>query len=231
MNRTVSAVLLVLALTLLRSDGIARGNDHRDNADMVNLVRPISEAVRESVVQVLCGGRPVSLGTVVAADGYVLTKRSELSSDPIRVRLSDGRMFPARVAAVRRRNDLAMLRVDTDVTMSPVEFSSSAPLIASFLVSPGRTGRPIGIGVVGVKERAVGHQGRLGVMLEDDSNGRALVQLVWPDSGAEVAGMKPGDRIIAINGREEKNRNGVIERLRGMFPGESVRLTILRPTS
>ena len=67
-------------------------------------------------------------------------------------------------------------------------------------------------------------------MLEDDSSGRALVQGVWPDSGADVAGIEPGDLIVAINGREENSRMGVIETLRGMFPGESVRLTILRST-
>jgi S1-C subfamily serine protease len=208
---------------------VGHADDHRDNAEMLRLLRPVAQSVADSVVQVLCGGRPVSLGTVVAADGYVLTKRSELTSDPIRVRLSDGRMFPASIAAVRRQNDLAMLRVDSEESLTPVQFASEAPSIASFLVTPGRTGRPIGIGVVGVKERAVGHQGRLGVMLEDDSSGRALVQMVWPDSGAELAGVEPDDRIIAINGREEKNRSAVIETLRGMFPGESVRLTILRP--
>lgn len=213
---------------ILTSGVCLRADDHRDNADMVALFRPIAKSVGESVVQVLCGGTPVSLGTVVAADGFVLTKRSELSSDPIRVRLADGRMFPARVAAVRRRSDLALLRVDTVVTLVPVEFSNQAPVIASFLVSPGRTGRPIGIGVVGVKERAVAHNGRLGVMLDDDPNGRALVQMVWPHSGAEIAGIEPGDRIIAVNGREERGKDGIIERLRGMFPGESVRLTILR---
>ena len=229
MIRIVLASLVAIAGSLNAIESRVFADEHRDNAEMVSLFRPISESVRGSVVQVLCGGRPVALGTVVAADGYVLTKRSELTSDPIRVRLSDGRMFPARVAAVRRQNDLAMLRVDTDVTLTPVEFASEAPPIASFVVSPGRTGRPIGIGVIGVKERPVGHQGRLGVMLEDDPSGRALVQLVWPRSGAEIAGIEPGDRIVAINGREEKNRIGVIETLRGMFPGESVRLTILRP--
>lgn len=228
MKRLVLRSLLILAVSILHLGHTGFANDQRDSAEMIKLVRPLTETLRESVVQVLCGGRPVALGTIVSEDGYVLTKRSELTSDPIRVRLHDGRMFPASVSAVRRQNDLALLRVDTDLTFTPVQFSSEAPAIASFLISPGRTGRPIGIGVVGVKERPVGHQGRLGVMLEDDANGRALVQIVWPQSGAAMAGIEPGDRIIAINGREERSRSGVIETLRGMYPGESVRLTILR---
>ena len=218
----LSCALLLVPVTTSFAD------DRRDNAQMIRLVRPITETVKNSVVQVLTGERPVALGTVVAADGYVLTKRSELNGDPIRVRLADGRLFPARVAAVRRRNDLALLRIESDVTLPPVQFSSFPPPIASFLISPGRTSRPIGIGVVGVKPRRVDHHGRLGVLLEDDSSGRALVQGVWPDSGAEDAGIVEGDLIIAINGREENSKTGVIETLRGMFPGERVRLTILR---
>ena len=59
---------------------------------MMTLVRPISEKSEPSVVQILSGGRPVALGTVVGQDGYVLTKRSELTGDPVRVRLADRRL-------------------------------------------------------------------------------------------------------------------------------------------
>ncbi|MEM1067578.1 MAG: S1C family serine protease [Planctomycetota bacterium] len=242
---------LLIALLFTGSNfAAAQTDERRDNSDMLRLVEPIAAKAKGSVVQVLsrrpayppnasgrenAAGRsdqtwtPVALGTVVAEDGYVLTKRSELSGDPIRVRLSDGRLVPARVSAVRRQNDLAMLRIEGDVTLSPVEFATNVPPTASFLVSVGRTGRPLGIGVVGVnKARPVGHQGRLGVLLQDDVDGRALVNDVVEKSGADQAGIVPGDLIVAINGREENTRRQVIDRLRGMFPGERVRLTILR---
>ncbi|MGC6448201.1 MAG: trypsin-like peptidase domain-containing protein [Rubripirellula sp.] len=206
-----------------------RADERRDQPAILDLFRPLGEQVKESVVQILCGGTPVALGTVVAADGYVMTKRSELTSDPIRVRFADGRLFPARVAAVKRRNDLALLRVDAEIDFQPLTFATRSPAIASFLISVGRTGRPIGLGVVGVKERPIEHRGRLGVMLEDDAKGRALVQLVLPESGAAIAGISPGDRIIAINGEAEGSRDAVINRLKSMYPGESVKLTILRP--
>ena len=50
----------------------------RDNASMMNLVRPVTEKISGSVVQVYSGDRPVALGTIVAEDGFILTKRSEL---------------------------------------------------------------------------------------------------------------------------------------------------------
>ncbi len=226
----LTALLIGLCLSVWLLPAASWADERRDNSDMIGLVRPIAEKSKGSVVQVLSGGRPVALGTVVSEDGYVLTKRSELSGDPIRVRLHDGRLLPARVSAVRRHNDLAMLRIESDVTLPAVQFSTNVPPVASFLVSVGRTARPIGIGVVGVnKTRPVGHQGRLGVMLEDDESGRALVNDVFPQSGAAQAGIAPGDLIVAVNGREESTRRDVIDRLRDMFPGESVRLTILRP--
>ena len=200
----------------------------RDNTSMMNLVRPVAQKISGSVVQVYSGDQPVALGTIVSEDGFILTKRSELSGDPIRVRLSDGQLLPARVAAVRRSNDLAMLRVEGELTLIPAEFTGEIPPVASFVISVGRKSNPIGLGVIGAKPRRISHQGRLGVLLQDDRTGRAMVRGVFPDSGAEAAGLKKGDRIIAINGRQERSRLGVIETLRGMFPGESVRLTITR---
>ncbi len=200
----------------------------RDNASMMNLIRPVTEKISGSVVQVYSGDRPVALGTIVAEDGFILTKRSELSGDPIRVRLSDGQLLPARVAAVRRSNDLAMLRVEGDLNLRPAKFGGEIPRVASFVISVGRKSNPIGLGVIGAKPRPISHQGRLGVLLQDDRTGRAMVRGVFPDSGAEAAGLKKGDLIVAINGRKERSRLGVIETLRGMFPGESVRLTISR---
>ncbi|NND97309.1 MAG: PDZ domain-containing protein [Pirellulaceae bacterium] len=207
--------------------GLAPSN-RRDNGDMTTLVRPIAEKSRPSVAQILSGGRPVALGTIVGSDGYVLTKRSELTGDPVRVRLSDGRLLPARVAAVRRASDLALLKVETATPMQPIQFVTDSLPIGSFVITPGRTGRPIGLGVLSVRARRVAHQGRLGVMLDNDPNGMATVQTVYPHSGAQRAGVKKDDRIIAINGRQEMSRESVIQTLRGMFPGENVRLTIVR---
>ncbi len=200
----------------------------RDNVTMMKLVRPVAKTIDGAVVQVYSGDRPVALGTVVAEDGFILTKRSELNGDPIRVRLHNGKLLPARVAAVRRSNDLALLRVQGEITLNPAEFAGEVPPVASFVISVGRKSTPIGLGVVGAKPRRITHQGRLGVVLRDDRSGRAMVSDVFKKSGADAAGLQKGDLIVAINGREERSRLGVIETLRGMFPGENVRLTIKR---
>jgi len=223
----------------------------RDSNPMMRLVAPIAGETQGSVVEIINSGRPVALGTVVGADSsadsiasdsiatssqrdaYVLTKRSELSGDPIRVRLSDGQLLPARVAAVRRGSDLALLVVQADTptinrSLKPVAFERFVPMVGSFLVSPDRSGRVIGLGVVGAPPRKVGHRGQLGIVLQRIQEIGALVGNIQPNSGADEAGLERGDRIIAIDGQTQSNVDTVVSTLKKMFPGEVVQLTIER---
>ncbi len=205
-----------------------RLSNRRDNGQMMKLVKPLAKPAGEATCQVLSDGKPVALGAVVSTDGYVLTKRSELSADPLRVQLADGRLLSARIAAVRRASDLALLHIDNVRGLPRVHFETEEPSVGSFLVSAGRGEAPIGIGVMGVLPRRVEHVGRLGVVLGNDNRGQARVDGVWPDSGADDAGVLPGDRILAVNGRDEAGQQRVIRALNGLYPGETVRLTIQR---
>jgi len=69
--------------------------------------RSIVERTRSSVVVVLNAGVPVSLGTIVGAEGWVVTKASELPAQPT-CRLPDGKVVSARVAGVDPAFDLAL---------------------------------------------------------------------------------------------------------------------------
>ncbi len=205
-----------------------RFTSRRDNGPMMQLLQPLVRDAGEATVQVVCGGKPVSLGMVVSPEGFVLTKRSELTEEPLRVRLADQRLLTARLVATRRTSDLALLAVEGLQQIEPLQFSETSPAVASFLVSVGRGGRPIGLGVMGVLPREVKHVGRLGVVLRDDGQGRARVEGVWPESGADEAGMLAGDRIIAVDDQPTAGREAVIAILRDRYPGERVRLTIAR---
>lgn len=198
----------------------------------MRLVRPLAESVENSVVQVFSGGRVVSLGTVVSADGYVLTKHSELAVAPVSLRLPNGLKVDARVSAVRRSNDLALLKIDGSDASSwgiqPAKFSAVEPPTGTFLISPGREGHSIGLGVLGVSARHIGHQGRLGVRFYDSSSGPAMVRRVRPSSGADNAGVQDGDQILKINGHPTLSSKSAITALGRMYPGEVVSLTIVR---
>lgn len=205
-----------------------RVSNQRDNGDMMSLLTPVCEDAGKSTALIFSGSEPVAFGLIVGADGLIVTKRSELSgADPLRVRLPDNRLVTARVAAVRREADLALLKADAD-GLTVAEMVDEEPAVGSFLVTVGRGGRPLHLGVVSVPSRPVAAFGRLGVQLDNDSAGRVRVELVVAESGAYDAGVLPGDQILAVDGRQPGGRDEVISQLKEMFPGESVRLTLVR---
>ena len=55
--------------------------------------------------------RAVALGTVVAADGLIATKASQLTAK-LECRLADGRKLPATIVGQDEATDLALLHVD-----------------------------------------------------------------------------------------------------------------------
>ena len=59
---------------------------------------------------IFSGDKPKALGTVVAAEGYILTKASELEDD-LSCRLKDGRHLNAEMVGVHEEHDLALLKI------------------------------------------------------------------------------------------------------------------------
>jgi S1-C subfamily serine protease len=99
-------------------------------------LRPLATKVSGSTVTVLGDGKPVAIGTIVANDGRILTKASELYGE-ISCRLPDGRTLPATVGEVWPERDLAVLRVQADgwpvVRWAEAEKTSPGQLLAAVL--------------------------------------------------------------------------------------------------
>ena len=70
----------------------------------------------------------------------------------------------------------------------------------------------------------------LGFDFSDRPSPRAnVVANVWPGSPAERAGLRVGDRIVAVDGRPIEVPEDQIRVWKLHYPGDSVRLTVLRP--
>jgi serine protease Do len=226
-SRTLEVFQQSLPGTPVRLGGWSSSHE-RNHAGVKSAFRDVVRTASQSTVQVLCDGQPKALGTITHADGYLLTKHSELTGKNIICRFKDGRRLPARIVGVHRETDLAMLRVSGG-QLKPVQFSEKEPpVVGSWLASPGLTESPVAIGIVSAPiRRRPAPFGVLGVMLGDAEAG-PRVDDVLPGSAAKAAGVKAGDVIVRVNDTPTADRRALVATIRGHHPGEVVLLQVLR---
>jgi len=190
----------------------------------------------QSAVRVQCDGKDAALGTVVAADGWVLTKASELKGKTT-VKLKDGRELEARVVGVHPDFDLAMLKVEA-TGLTPAAWAESKTAPVGFWVASAGTGEePVAVGVVSVAARKADsrsgprmpppNSGYLGIALETVAQG-AKVSQVMPGTGAAKAGLKVNDVVVALAGRAIKDHDSLIKSIQNYKPGDKVTLKVKR---
>ena len=199
----------------------------RDAYSVKNAFRDAVGVAAQSTVRVLCDGRRAALGTVVAADGLILTKASELTGRMVCI-LFDGRRLEAKKVAVNEDSDLALLKINADRLPAVSWSQSDPPPVGSWLATPGLETVPISIGVVSVAPRRIEQRmPALGVVIEEGDKGPVVHEVV-PRSGAAKAGLKPDDIITQLEGKPVESRQGLIQAIRGHRPGDTVRLQVLR---
>src|SRR5262245_370482 len=91
---------------------------------MIKLFRQVVATPSKSTVRVLVDGKEAALGTVVAADGWILSKHSVLKGDKITCQLPDGKELEAELIGFDVPSDLAMLKIDAN-HLRPVEWTPS----------------------------------------------------------------------------------------------------------
>jgi serine protease Do len=195
----------------------------------------------QSVVRVLVNDKEVALGTVVAADGWIITKHSELKTGKIAIRMANGLEFDAELIGFDVPHDLALLRVPAR-GMIPVVFTDSKEAkIGHWVASPGTGKEPVAIGVVSVAAREIkgakflptkgsGGGGYLGITFDVTFAG-VKVESVLPKTPAEKAGLKIGDQILNLNGTKVDDTDVCRALLSNLKPGDDVKLQILRDES
>ena len=181
----------------------------------------------KATVEIRKNDKPVALGAIVSADGYVLTKLSELKA-PIKCRLPDGKDVAAYVYGVHPDTDLALLKVEGD-NLPVIPWTTEDSLdIGNWLATVKDEVRPLGVGVVGVNARLIKPQsGFMGVNLSQTDRGVAITR-VTADSPAQKGGLARGDVVIKVNGESFTKIDKLIPRVKSFPPGEEIRLTVLR---
>ena len=110
----------------------------RPLAELVDLADGFTEITNRGpnvAVEILSDNKPCALGTVVAADGKVVTKASELYG-AISVRLSDGQSFPATIQKISRDHDLALLQIAVKGLPTPNWSDRDLSAVGTLIATP-----------------------------------------------------------------------------------------------
>lgn len=211
----------------------------KENPKMVAAFHDVVAEPSKSVVRVQCDGKNVALGTIVDADGWILTKNSELIANAApSVILKDGRSLAAKIVGVELKYDLAMLKVDAK-DLAPIKWGDNkSAMVGELLASPGTGSEAVAVGVLSVAARAVrardlpvsnppANSGFLGVALEEAEGGARIVQIV-ANSAAGRAGLRVGDVVTLIAKTPIIDSETMVNTIQLHKPGETVEIKVKR---
>jgi len=205
--------------------------------------RPVVAPQRYNVVIVLHDGIAVALGAVVGAEGWILTKASELPAEPT-CRLADGRVLPAHVVGVEPTTDLALLKVPAD-GLSPIRWAETFdPPVGTLVATVGIQEDPMAIGIVSVRRRDLADVSRPTYSLPLRlPAGRPWIHTFWkyddshPVPGSMIggvddlpwsAGVRDGDVLRRVAGRRFRGDQHWMDAIKGLRSGELVDLELER---
>lgn len=199
---------------------------------------PAAQAAGPVTAKVLCRGEVVALATIVRSDGYLVTKASQLVGPP-RVQLGS-HTYPARVVNGNGPYDLVLLKIDAQ-DLPVVQWAEQTPAIGTILVSPGPTGKPLSLSILGVSTRPIPERVSnvnipgpakpyLGVAQLKPSENPAGIRVgsVVEDGPADRAGLQPGDLITAINSEPITQLKDIAAFMKEVKVDQAAKLSIIR---
>lgn len=208
----------------------------KDSSKYLAAFKEVVAKASQTTVRVQCDGKDVALGAVVGADGWILTKASELKGSPTCL-LRDGRHLEARIAGIHDGYDLAMLKVAATELPAVEWLDSKSVQPGDWLVTPGPRDDPVAAGVVSVATRTLSPResgpatptkgGFLGVSVDTEVKHVKISQLV-PNGPASKAGFKIDDVIVAVNGHLTKDMEALTSLLQKLNPGDVVMVKVKR---
>lgn len=236
----MNAKPLFSAALLLVSAGLSPGAQTLESAYRTNgpAVQATFESVRgflqSSSAVIQRGRKEIAYGTVISADGFILTKASELGDlNGLTVIVGDQIYTELAKLAEDPAWDVALLKIPAE-GLVPVSLAidSADPARGTWVVANGatsRTRRRPQVGIVSATAREIEPTGGavLGVTLEEKSK-KLRVTEIHEKSGAEAAGMKKGDVIVAAAGKKVADRESLGKVVAELRVGDDLDLTVQR---
>ncbi|MBA4187449.1 MAG: hypothetical protein C0467_05460 [Planctomycetaceae bacterium] len=235
---TVRSLAAALVLASLASPASAQIST---NPKLRAPFKSVVAKANDSTVRIRGDDKDIALGTIVFADGYIITKASELRG-ALSVRLPDGTEYEAKALATHVPTDLAMIKIDVK-DLTPVTFADTKKVpIGNWLASAGPQSDAIAVGIVSHGTRPLtfpddmivnANRGFLGIMPVDekDKDGKvvgAKIESLEAKGGAGKAGLKKNDIIVELDGKTIPGQETLRAYLENLRPGDTVKLKVLR---
>jgi serine protease Do len=199
----------------------------RSGESTLRAFAPVSEAAHYSIVKFNVDGATVALGTVVDTNGLALTKASELKKGKLTCWLATEKEVSAEVLGIDEDEDLALVRVHAR-GLKPIRWAEGEVAIGQWAITPGIADTPQAVGIISaLPHRIRPARALIGVQFDFDF-AKPTIYTNLPGYGAEKAGLKPGDIIVAVNAQMVTNREQVVEVLRDFREGQTVKLRVQR---
>lgn len=230
-------VLAALAILSVADTLLAQAPPLRRSREMLNAFKEVVARPSDSTVRVLADGKKAALGTIVSPDGFILTKATLLTGKLV-CQLKDGRSFDATYVGFDNRHDLALLKIEA-TGLRPVEFvPSKTAEVGDWVAASSNADQALVVGVIGVatrrpdpaeflREPPPQDSGYLGVFL-GEAEGSATIRGLEPGGPAAKAGLKPGDSVLAVEGKKVTNIERLTNLIKALKSGSTVTLTIKR---
>jgi serine protease Do len=171
-------------------------------------------------------GKAVSTAVWVGADGYFLTKASEVP-ELEKQRIHWAKENSAAIREIQRLNahDLVLAQAVGVSGVMPVKFEMAASKTAygQWLAAPVKGGSEIRIGVISAQPRKIqGFGAAMGISMDKEPPPVPGVRIIGlaEESPAVAAGLRVGDILTALDGKPATDREQVSNLIKSYQPGD-----------
>lgn len=224
---------MVLSATNLAGQQSLESNFRMSGAGITGAFEAQREVIQKSSAVVYDGRKEIAYGIVISADGYILTKASEIEGiSNLDVRVDRDSFKEVEVVMVDQPWDVAMLKVDAK-DLLPADFAADSNLAhGSWVIVNGATSRSrrrILAGVISANAREIPPAGGavLGVQIKEEK-GKLEVREVAEGGGAEEAGMQKGDVISEVEGQSVGKMDELAKLIGEKDVGSVVKIKVVR---
>ncbi len=196
-------------------------------SEFVSVFEPVVASMKPATVRIFSGDEQVALGTVIEADGLILTKASELRQS-MKVEVGDQSLTPE-IVGIHPETDLALLKVDAQ-SMNVVQWSDQPTLqLGHWVASPKAEGDEPAIGIIATTAVRVIPPSRpfIGINMDNHPKGVRITTIV-NKSPAELAGLQVNDLIYEIDGEPIGDMNKLRQALGQYDVGDRITVGVIR---